>query len=92
MVLSEAGAMGLPLVSTDVGAIREIVRPDETGLLVPPRDEDALAAALRRLVVEPELRGRLGDGARTLVRQDFDAATNARRLVDVILDVLGDRR
>ena len=35
MVLSEAGAAGLPLVSTDVGAIREIVRPEETGLLVP---------------------------------------------------------
>ena len=46
MVLSEAGAVGLPLVSTDVGAISEIVRDGETGLLVPVGDADALAAAL----------------------------------------------
>ena len=53
MVLSEAGAVGLPLVSTDVGAISEIVRDGRTGLLVPVGDAAALAAALRRLCDRP---------------------------------------
>ena len=62
MVLSEAGAVGLPLVSTDVGAIREIVRHGETGLLVPVGDAAALAAALRRLADDAGCAGALGDG------------------------------
>ena len=92
MVLSEAGALGLPVVSTDVGAIHEIVREGETGLLVPPSDPVALAAALRRLSEDSALRRRLGDGARALTVAEFDAATNARRLVDLLLAVAsGDR-
>lgn len=87
MVLSEAGAVGLPLVSTDVGAIREIVRDGETGLLVPVNDAPALAAALRRLVEEPALRERMGAAARRLVEAEFDAAKNADRLVQLLLDV-----
>ena len=47
--LLEAWAAGLPVVSTAVGGIPEAVRPDETGLLVPPGDEAALTAALRRV-------------------------------------------
>jgi glycosyltransferase involved in cell wall biosynthesis len=89
MVLSEAGAVGLPLVSTDVGAIGEIVRDGSTGLLVPPGDADALTDALRRLAAEPERRRTLGDQARRVVREDYDAATNARRLVELLVDVSG---
>jgi glycosyltransferase involved in cell wall biosynthesis len=92
MVLSEAGAMGLPLVSTDVGAIREIVRPERTGLLVPRDDGVALTAALGRLVTDPALRRSLGANAQQLVRDDFDAATNASRLVDVLVEVATNRR
>ena len=87
MVLSEAGATGLPLVSTDVGAIREIVRPEETGLLVSPNDAAALAAALGRLVDDQGLRRSLGERARRVVRADFNAATNASQLVELLLDV-----
>ena len=92
MVLSEAGAVGLPLVSTDVGAISEIVRDGETGLLVPVGDGPALAAALRRLAGDPELRHRLGEGARRLVRTDYDASTNADRLVELLVAVAGGKR
>ena len=91
MVLSEAGALGLPLVSTDVGAIGEIVQPDRTGLLVPPRDEEALAEALATLVGDPRLRRSLGANARDLVRERYDAATNATRLVDLLVEVAGPR-
>ena len=81
MVLSEAGAAGLPLVSTAVGAIAEIVRDDETGLLVPVADADALEGALRRLVADAALRRRLGAGAHALVHAQFDAETNAHALL-----------
>lgn len=87
MVLSEAGAVGLPLVSTAVGAIGEIAVDNETGLLVPPGDVAALAAALERLAVDVDLRRQLGETARTTVIERFDAATNARRLVELLRDV-----
>ena len=92
MVLSEAGAVGLPLVSTAVGAIGEIVRDGETGLLVPVGDAAALAAALRQLAEDGDLRHRLGEGARRVVRADYDAATNAGRLVDLLVAVAGGER
>jgi glycosyltransferase involved in cell wall biosynthesis len=63
-VLTEAMASGLPVVASDVGGIPEVVRDGVTGLLVPPGDVDALAAALDRLVADPCLRARLSAGAR----------------------------
>jgi glycosyltransferase involved in cell wall biosynthesis len=87
MVLPEAGAAELALVSTDVGAIHEIVRDGETGLLVPPGDQAALTAALRTLVADADLRARLGRAAGHLVRTDHDAATNANRLAELLADV-----
>ena len=87
MVLSEAGAVGLPLISTQVGAIDEIVREGQTGLLVPVGDVTSLTDALRRLADDPSLRHRLGDEARRVVRAEFDAAANARRLVDLLVRV-----
>lgn len=83
MVLPEAGAAGLALVSTDVGAIGELVRDGETGLLVPTADVPALIGALDRLISDEALRRDLGAGAARLVATEHDAATNAERLVDV---------
>jgi glycosyltransferase involved in cell wall biosynthesis len=61
----EAFAAGAPVVASSVGALPELVRPDVTGLLVPPQDARALAAALDRLISDPALRRRLGDNGRT---------------------------
>ncbi len=63
MVLAEALARGLPIVATTAGAIPDTV-PATAGLLVPPGDPPALAKALRRLLLEPELRRDLAAGAR----------------------------
>jgi glycosyltransferase involved in cell wall biosynthesis len=91
LVLAEAGIAGLPLVSTDVGAISELVRPEQTGLLVPPGDDAALASALDRLVSDPALRHALGANAQTVVRDEFNAAKNASRLVDLLVETAGRR-
>jgi glycosyltransferase involved in cell wall biosynthesis len=61
--IMQAMAMGLPVVSTPVGSIPEIVADGETGLLVPPRDTEALRAALARLAADPTLCRRLGEAA-----------------------------
>jgi len=84
MVLAEAGAAELALISTDVGAIGEMVRDGDTGLLVPVADVTALSQALRRLVVDEELRHELAGNALQLVRSEHDAARNAARLAAVV--------
>ena len=87
MVLPEAGAAELALVSTDVGAIHEIVRDGETGCLVPAGDQDSLTAALRGLVLDREKRTRLGVAAGELIHREHDAAANAARLADLLAEV-----
>jgi glycosyltransferase involved in cell wall biosynthesis len=84
IVLSEAAAAGLPLISTDVAGLPEVVRDGETGLTVPADDQSALVSALRRLVDSPELRWRLGVGASALAARDLDAERNTRRLVELV--------
>ncbi len=84
MVLAEAAAVGLPLVSTDVGAIREIVVPGQTGELIPPGDTEALTDALRRLVSDAAYRSACGRNARLLAERDHDARSNAARIIAII--------
>ena len=87
MVLSEAGAAGLPSVSTNVAAIPEITHDGETGFIVPPGDADALAAALSRLIADADLRLKLGARAVDVVARDFDAECNALRLLELLKQV-----
>ncbi len=87
-VLTEAMAAGLPVVASDVGGIPEVVRHGVTGLLVPPGDVDALAAALDRLVAEPALRARLAAGARAR-SADYGWPALAARVAGVYDRVLG---
>jgi glycosyltransferase involved in cell wall biosynthesis len=70
-ILIEAAACGLPLVATDVPGCREIVRHQVNGLLVPPDDADALAAAVRTLADDPGLRARMGRESRRLAVAEF---------------------
>ena len=59
----EALALGTPVIATAVGGVPELVREEKNGLLVPPGDEEALAAAIRRVVSDPGLRERLAVAA-----------------------------
>lgn len=88
LVLAEAGAAGLPLISTAVGAIHEIVQPGSTGELIPPGDLDALTEALAVVLGDPVRRLDLGMNARQLIERDHDAAANARRVLDVVVAAL----
>ncbi len=89
LVLLEAAAAGLPVISTVLAAIPEVVRDGETGLLVPPDDVAALAAALRCLVEAPERRRALGARATALAAEQFDARRNGRRLLALLSQVAG---
>ena len=91
-VLVEAMAARLPVITTAVGALGELVQPGENGFLIEPDDGRALATALARQVADPDLRRRLGDSGRRLAEQYFDAKANTRRLLDIIEEAVDRRR
>ena len=72
-VLMEAQSQGLVCIASDLAGIPELIEDETTGLLVPPGDPIALAAALARLIGEPALRERLGAAGERRVRREFDA-------------------
>ncbi len=84
MVLSEAGASGMAIISTDVAGIPEIVCNGETGLTVPAGDAASLTQALRDLATNPALRMTFGERAMAHVTRCYDAATNASLLLDLL--------
>ena len=71
VVLLEAMSYGVPVVASDLGGITDIVTDGESGLLVPPADAPALAAALERLAVDTTLVERLREAGRRLVQERF---------------------
>jgi len=73
LVALEAAAAGKPVVASAIGGLRDTVLDDETGLLVGPGDRDALAAAIARLLADPDLRERMGEAAARRAA-DFSAA------------------
>ena len=80
----EAMASGVPVVSTPVSGIPEVIEHGTTGLLIPPGDVSALAAAVERLLLDAELRSRLGRAGRSFVMDAFDADRNAGRFLEAI--------
>ena len=84
--LLEAMALGTPCVSTDVTGIPEVVRHDETGLLVPQSDPAALADALHRLLTDAALGAALARRARRQIEREFDARVNGERLRRLIAE------
>jgi glycosyltransferase involved in cell wall biosynthesis len=81
--LLEAAACGRPMIAADVPGCREVVRPGETGLLVPLDDAAALAGAIETLAGSRELRARYGAAARRLAVERFSAAAIGRQTVDL---------
>ena len=90
--LMQAASCARATVSTSVGAIEEAVIHETTGLIVPPRDVAALAAALERLMRNPSLRAAMGMAGRTYAEAHFGIDTMAEAMEAVFARVAGGRR
>lgn len=83
MIVLEAFAVGLPVVVTDLGGLPELVTDGEHGLVVPAGDPAALAAAVDRLVADPDLALAMGRAGRARLEAGFGAETHLARLDEV---------
>jgi len=90
--LMQAMACGLPVVSTPVGSIAEIVQDGETGTLVAPEDAPALRAAIEALLADPAARAKLARGARSAALQRFGEDRMVERMIDVFTVVARSMR
>ena len=71
-VVIEAGAMGLPSIVTDINGAREIIINDENGIIIPPRNEDALYKAMKLFVENPKKVSDLASKARPLIASRYE--------------------
>lgn len=88
-VLLEAMAAGRPVIATTVGGNPEAVADGETGILVPPRDPDRLAAALELLIKDVDLRRRMGAAGQQRAKQKFSLDGMVRQHHELYFSMLG---
>ena len=89
IVMMEAMACGLPCITTELGTGTSfVVRHEQTGLVVPPSDPDAFAAAVNRLLVDPALRRRYGEAGRQRLLHEFTIEKMVDRIEQVYQQVL----
>jgi colanic acid/amylovoran biosynthesis glycosyltransferase len=86
-VIPEAMTQACPVIGSDQGGIAEAVQHDRTGLLVPPNDAQALAAAMRRIVAEPGLRASLGAEGFAVAAGNLNARFQSAKLEALLLSV-----
>lgn len=87
--LLEAMALGKPVVATNVGGVSEAVVDGASGILVPPGDPEALAAAVSKLVSDKNLAREMGSSARRAIKEKFSLDSAVREYEEAYLDVLG---
>jgi L-malate glycosyltransferase len=88
----EAQAAGVPVVATDIQGVRDLVKSEQTGLLVPPRNPAALAEAIDRVLNSPELATRLAKAGRARIEERFSAAKMAAQYEDLYLSLTAETR
>ena len=86
----EAMAAERPVVATAIGGTDEAVVHQRTGLLVPPRDPEALASAIRSLRADPALARRLAQAGRERVEREFSSVVTARRVMEIYEQVTAE--
>jgi glycosyltransferase involved in cell wall biosynthesis len=86
----QAMACGVPVVSTPVGAIREAVQENLTGLIVPPRDAKALAHSLEKLMSSATLRAEFSEAAIAYAQKNFGINVMLDRMTEVFSSVVND--
>jgi len=92
LAVLEAMAAGIPVVSSAIGGTEELIEDGRSGLLVAPGDAKALAAALRRVLGDSDLRQELAAKARERINQGLTREQNAERITTVYSDLLGARQ
>lgn len=88
--LLEAAACGRPIVTADVSGCRDVVTNEVEGLIVPARDWRALARAMERLALDPDLRRRMGQAARLRVERQFGQDKIVAQTMALYRDILGE--
>jgi glycosyltransferase involved in cell wall biosynthesis len=79
------------VIATQVGAVAKLIFPNQTGILVRPRDAEGLAAALISLLGDPELRVRLGQNGQSLVRNEYSSSVMSQRYLRVYEGLLNEK-
>lgn len=90
-VILESMASGVPVVATRVGGNPEVVHDGETGLLIPPDDEDRLVEAIERLLRQPLLRMNCSERAKEFARANFSLARISRQFENLYEDLLEEK-
>jgi len=85
VVVQEAMGLGIPVVATDVGGIREVIDDGRTGLLVPPADVEQLTRALRRVLCDDDVRRDMGAAARRTFEERFERSRFVDRAAEFML-------
>jgi glycosyltransferase involved in cell wall biosynthesis len=84
LVVTEAMSVAKSVIATDIGAPSEIVVHKKTGILIPPKDADAIASACIRLLKDPGLRNKIGIAGRKRVEEYFTAERMTREIENVL--------
>jgi glycosyltransferase involved in cell wall biosynthesis len=84
-VIMEAMAAGLPVISTPLGGIPEMIEHEINGELVPEHDPAAICAAMERLIADPSRARKFGERSREMAREKFSIEANVRKLRTLLL-------
>ena len=87
--LIEAMACRKPVISTDVGAVRELIEEGINGLIIPPNDLDALVFTIQRLMEDSSLFDKLAESGRQTIEEKFNIANSADHYAQLYFDLLG---
>lgn len=87
-ILLEAGAFGIPVVATNIGGVPEIVRDNESGILIPPKDADRLAETIILLSEDKEKRQKMGKAAKNWVDDKFSAETMVDKISNLYQEAM----
>jgi len=92
IVLVEAQACGRPVIGTTVGGIPSAIKDGETGMLVPPKNPQALAQAIIKLLTDKELAKKLGESGYKRAREEFSWEKSAERNYEIYQEILSLRK
>jgi len=92
MILIEAQALGVPVIATNVGGIPEVIRDNQTGILVPSGDIHSLAQAIMHLLEDEQKRLAMAQAARNWIRDKFKAQDMVNEISDLYQELISNRK